>query len=110
MCIRLSLLIVLIFKILQFVIKTTGNQNIFYNSINEQRGFMEFDEIIKRLRNILSNNNTQKIYDKDIALALGLEAQYFAVMKKRKKIPFKEIAIYCNKKNISINRILFESN
>ncbi|MDD5360211.1 MAG: hypothetical protein PHI79_01445 [Sulfurovaceae bacterium] len=72
---------------------------------------MEFDKIIKRLRIVLSDNNyAQKIYDKDIASALNLEAQYFAVMKKRKKIPFKEIAIFCNKNNISINWILFESN
>jgi hypothetical protein len=72
---------------------------------------MEFDKIIKKLRIILSDNNyAQKIYDKDIASALNLEAQYFAVMKKRKKIPFKEIAIFCNKNNISINWILFESN
>lgn len=72
---------------------------------------MEFDEIIKRLRIRLSNdNNMQKIYDKDIASALGLEAQYFAVMKKRKKIPFREIAIFCNQNNLSINWILFESN
>lgn len=72
---------------------------------------MEFDEIIKRLRAILSNGNSaQKIYDKDIALALELDAQYFAVMKKRKKIPFKEIAIFCNKNNLNINQILFKSN
>jgi hypothetical protein len=71
---------------------------------------MEFDEIIKRLRILLSRyNNIQKIYDKDVASALKLEAQYFAVMKKRKKIPFKEIAIFCNQNNISINWILFES-
>lgn len=72
---------------------------------------MEFDEIIKRLRAILSNGNSaQKIYDKDIALALELDAQYFAVMKKRKKIPFKEIAIFCNQNNLNINQILFKSN
>ncbi len=72
---------------------------------------MEFDEIIKRLRAVLSNSNSmQKIYDKDIALALELDAQYFAVMKKRKKIPFKEIAIFCNQNNLNINQILFESN
>lgn len=72
---------------------------------------MEFDEIIKRLRDVLSDgNSTQKIYDKDIALALELDAQYFAVMKKRKKIPFKEIAIFCNQNNLNINQILFKSN
>lgn len=72
---------------------------------------MEFDEIIKRLRDALSHgNSTQKIYDKDIALALELDAQYFAVMKKRKKIPFKEIAIFCNQNNLNINQILFKSN
>lgn len=72
---------------------------------------MEFDEIVKRLRAVLSHgNSTQKIYDKDIALALELDAQYFAVMKKRKKIPFKEIAIFCNQNNLNINQILFKSN
>lgn len=111
MFIQLSPLIALTYKILQFAIKIETNQNIIYNSINIQRGFMEFDDIIKRLRAVLSNSNSmQKIYDKDIALALELDAQYFAVMKKRKKIPFKEIAIFCNKNNLNINQILFKLN
>lgn len=61
---------------------------------------MEFKEIIKRLRIRLSNdNNMQKIYNKDIAAALGLEAQYFAVMKKEKRYRLKKLRYIAIKKH-----------
>ena len=48
---------------------------------------IDFLEVTERLRNILTTTlKKNKIYDRDIAEALGLEPQYYAVIKKRKKI------------------------
>jgi len=68
-----------------------------------------FDDIILRLKEIIATDQNQnKIYNKDVARALDLTPQYFAVIKKRGKIPYEAIALFCKKHHISINWILFE--
>ena len=69
---------------------------------------IDFLEVTERLRKILTTTlKKNKIYDRDIAEALGLEPQYYAVIKKRKKIPYESIAKFCQHQKISINWILF---
>lgn len=69
---------------------------------------MEFEEIIIRLKEIISQTSeAKKIYDKDIALALELDPQYFAVIKKRKKIPYEAIAYFSHNNHKNMNWILF---
>ncbi|MDD3774393.1 MAG: hypothetical protein PHV08_00385 [Sulfurovaceae bacterium] len=69
---------------------------------------MEFEEIIARLKEIISQTSeAKKIYDKDIALALELDPQYFAVIKKRKKIPYEAIAYFSHNNHKNMNWILF---
>jgi len=67
-----------------------------------------FDDIIIRLKEVISTDQKNKIYNKDVAKALELTPQYFAVIKKRGKIPYESIAHFCKKNSISINWILFE--
>ncbi|MDD5405392.1 MAG: hypothetical protein PHE73_00465 [Sulfurovaceae bacterium] len=72
---------------------------------------MQFEEIIGRLKEIISRDvETKKVYDKDIAIALDLDPQYFAVIKKRKKIPFEAIAYFSHKNNENMDWILFGNN
>ncbi|MBN2722209.1 MAG: hypothetical protein JXQ77_05270 [Campylobacterales bacterium] len=72
---------------------------------------MEFEEIINRLKEIISQSlETKKIYDKDVAMALELDPQYFAVIKKRKKIPFEAIAYFSHNNHENMNWILFGNN
>lgn len=67
-----------------------------------------FDHVMYRIKELLSSsNNKQRIYNKDIAGALSLTPEYFAVIKKRGKIPYEAIASFCQKRKISINWILF---
>lgn len=71
---------------------------------------MDFLQIIERIREILKTAlQKDKIYDRDIAYALGLDPQYFAVIKRRNRIPFESIAYFCHNENISMNWILFGS-
>jgi len=68
---------------------------------------IEFSDVMSRVKNFLHEEKGKKILDKDIAKALGFEPSYYAVIKKRHKIPYKAIALFANRKNLSLNWIFF---
>lgn len=68
-----------------------------------------FEDILERLKDIISQQLGQKkVFDKDVASALGMDPVNFATMKKRNKLPFKELCEFCAKRKISLNWILFD--
>ena len=68
---------------------------------------IDFDEVIQRIKHILRLQlEKDKVLDKDIANALKLNSQYFAVIKRRNKIPYEAISYFCKQYKISINWIL----
>lgn len=68
---------------------------------------IDFYEVMERVKEILSAQNKKtKILDRDIADSLELDPQYFAVIKRRKKIPYEPLAHFCKKHHISMNWIL----
>ncbi len=69
---------------------------------------IEHNEVMNRIKTILSSKiQKDKILDKDIALALEIDPQYYAVMKRRKKIPYEAIAYFSKEYKINMNWILF---
>jgi hypothetical protein len=70
---------------------------------------IDFHEISRRLREVVSHiEKKEKVLDKDIAQALKLDPQYYAVIKRRNKIPYEAIALFCKKNRLSINWILLK--
>jgi DNA-binding response OmpR family regulator len=68
---------------------------------------IDFDEVMQRIKAILQKQKKkEKILDKDIASSLELDPQYYAVIKKRKKIPFEAIAYFSKSHNLNMNWIL----
>ena len=68
---------------------------------------IDFFDVIQRIKIILSSQTKkEKILDKDIAAALHLEAQYYAVIKKRRKIPYESIAYFSHSHKLNMNWIL----
>ena len=68
---------------------------------------IDFNGVMLRIKQILFQHiNKKKILDKDIAFALELTAQNYAVMKKRKKIPYQSISIFSQQHNINMNWVL----
>ena len=66
------------------------------------------NEIIEKLKDILSaDGKSGKIFDKDVAISLGLSQVNFATMKNRNKIPYNRILDFCALKKISINWLLY---
>ncbi len=67
------------------------------------------NEIFDTLKDILSNEVGEKrVYDKDLAKALGIHHMTLATMKKRGKIPYDKILDFCAKRKISINWLLYD--
>ena len=68
-----------------------------------------FNEIIEKVKDIVSNENESgKVFDKDVAAELGISQATFATMKKRGAIPYKELMEFCARRKISINWIFFD--
>ena len=68
---------------------------------------IDFNDVMFRIKQILTNHSKKnKIFDKDIALALELHPQNYAVMKKRKKIPYQSIAYFSQAHNLNMNWVL----
>jgi len=69
---------------------------------------IDFSEVMQRIKTLLSSKiKKDKVLDKDIALALDIDPQNFAVIKRRQRIPFEAIAYFSKKHKISMNWILF---
>lgn len=54
-----------------------------------------FLTIANKIKAILSQRIEGKVYDKDVANALGIKPMTFASMKRRSAIPHKAILDYC---------------
>jgi hypothetical protein len=68
---------------------------------------LNFNEIVEKLRDVLSSEYKNKVFDKDIAKALDITSVNFATMKKRDSVPFSNILDFCALKKISINWMLY---
>jgi DNA-binding Xre family transcriptional regulator len=66
----------------------------------------DFAIILQRLKFVLKQyTHKTKIKDKEVAEVLGLTPEYFAVIKKRNKIPYEAIIRFCIERQISLNWI-----
>lgn len=69
---------------------------------------IQFNDIMQRIEKVIATNRkNRRVYNKEIAQALELTPEYFAVIKKRGKIPYEAIAAFCRNREISINWVLF---
>ena len=70
---------------------------------------IDFSDVMQRVRTILiQKQKKEKILDRDIASALDLDPQYFAVIKRRKKIPYEKLAFFCKETKVNLNWVLME--
>ena len=74
---------------------------------------IDFLDVMQRVKAILlqkthNNQKKEKILDRDIASALDLDPQYFAVIKRRKKIPYEKLAFFCKDAKVNLNWVLLE--
>ena len=70
---------------------------------------INFYEAVEKIKDIISTKKIGgKVFDKDVAVELGIPQPTFATMKKRGAIPYKEILEFCARKKISINWLFFD--
>ena len=69
---------------------------------------IDFNEVMQRIRSILSQKKKkEKILDKDVALALDINPQNYAVIKRRQRIPYEAIAHFSKNNRLNMTWILF---
>ncbi len=69
----------------------------------------DLKNILPKIKDILSKElGERKVFDKDVADALGINHLTFATMKNRGKIPYEEILNFCAKRKISINWLFYD--
>ncbi len=72
---------------------------------------MEMVSITEKIKDIIKKDGeNRKIRDIDVANELGISPLNLGSMKSRNSIPYRELAYFCAKKNISINWLLFDQN
>ena len=70
---------------------------------------MELGHVIDNLKDVLSLElGNKRVFDKDVAHALGLSRESFSHLKRRNSVPYEAIVFFCAKRAISINWILFD--
>ena len=67
-------------------------------------------EAVEKVKDIISMPiGKRKVFDGDVALVLGISQGSLATMKKRNKIPFKEIILFCDRTGLDPRDILFKN-
>ena len=70
---------------------------------------MELGRVIDNLKDVLSYElGNKRVYDKDVAQALGISKESLSHLKKRNSVPYEAIVYFCAKRSLSINWILFD--
>ncbi len=70
---------------------------------------LSFEEVVERIKDIISQEvGARKVYDKDVARALGITPEHFSMLKKRGRLPIKELLDFCAKRRININWLLYD--
>ena len=69
----------------------------------------EIEAVIEKIKDVISSElPNKKVFDKDVAAVLGLSKESLSHLKKRGVIPYEQIVIFCAKRKISINWMLFD--
>lgn len=71
---------------------------------------IHFHNIMQRLEKVLrEKKGKDKVLNKEIATELGLTPDYYAVIKKRGKVPYLSLALFAQKEKINLNWLLLGS-
>ena len=68
----------------------------------------DFSAILKELKRYLAKSKNAKVYDKDVAYALGITQMNFATIKRRNSIPYESIIRFCKKESLCGSEIFFD--
>jgi len=64
-------------------------------------------EVMDRIRSVLEFGEEHRLYEKDIASALGISPAQFSNAKKRDSVPLEAVTNFCARRKININWVLY---
>ena len=75
--------------------------------MNLEYNHVPFREIVERVKDIISNEVVGKVFDHHVADVLGLEYTSIRIYKVNNYLPLKNIIMFCQSKQISVDWMLF---
>ena len=69
----------------------------------------DFKTIIEVLKNYISEDQEQKVLDKEVAELLGINQSMFATIKRRNTTPYEKILEFSQREELCANELFFES-
>jgi|GEM_PF-6124750 len=70
--------------------------------------FVEFREIVERLKDIMSKDISGKVFDWHVSDALEIPYSTMRINIMKNRLPLKEVTRYCYKNDINIYSIIFD--
>ena len=68
----------------------------------------DFKTLIEIIKVYLADGKNTKVYDKDVANALGISQARFATIKRRNSTPYESLLLFCKKEKLCSNDIFFD--
>ena len=68
---------------------------------------LKIDEVIERIRKVLSDEYQTKVLDKNIAHELDMSVTRLSSIKSRRLVPYDELTMFCIKRKINTNWLFF---
>ena len=69
--------------------------------------FVETREIVERVKDVLSKDIKGNIFDWHVADELGIPYSTLRVMIMKNRLPLKQVALFCYKRDLSITTMIF---
>ena len=67
-----------------------------------------FEEIVERIKDVISKDYNRRIYDKDVAKELNLKPITVTIYKSTNRLPLNNLAYFCKKRQVSLDWLLFD--
>ena len=67
-----------------------------------------FEEIVERIKDVISKDYNRRIFDKDVAKELNLKPITVTIYKSTNRLPLNNLAYFCKKRKVSLDWLLFD--
>jgi len=74
----------------------------------EQNNMVKTEDVIERIKDVICHEyKDKKVFDKNVAYELGVEAKALSVQKTRNYIPYDELTMFAIRRKVNVNWLFF---
>ena len=81
----------------------------FFNRQDSSVSFRDMDDVVERMKDVLSHQVEGYVYDKDVAAELKMDRSALYCLKKKNDVPYLAVFKFCQKHNVSVASMLLKN-